>query len=578
MITIQYGPWLPDLASTPFQMPDQQGPVQVPCADCLNVYYANGVYQSLPTAAAVAGSPNLSAQVVGANTVIDSAGIPVPMAGVSSVSGTTAIYYWNGNTWTSMTLNPAQLVLTTVAVSWSFTVFGTQYYGLIVPQQIWLLGTVAGSLYSGAPGATWNLVSGAPLATVMGVVGQFVMLGDLYGPSTGTTIGTGNASQVTFTGTLANVPTFPTSVDITVNGVSQGSDNGLGVLSGAGIVSGTVNYDTGAVSVTLTAAPGVGIVVAATNAPANRTRLQWSAIGNAQSWPTPLTNAAIAVQSGIQDLESTYGPIMFISGYPLYGVIFQRNAITRAQYIGGNVVFSWQTYSRNLGLSAKGAIVQVGPNNYFLSDQGFFYTDGANVTPIGTAQDNSAGMDAWFFANVNKAALSAIRAGYDGNKRNVFFAIPTGSNTSPDTLLCYNVVAGRWTRAAQPTEMIWMDNDGTNNRLGVIQQSSHAYSLLTGTPNTGYLESLDMEFSDGFVRDTNGVRPNGKLTSPTVTVGTRNTLQQSVTYNAGFAPDAFGAGFAPALTEGLYTRIRVSDTNAGSIHGATCDMVQGGLL
>ena len=62
MITIQYGGWTPDIANIGFQMPDQEGPVTVPVADCLNVYYANGVYQSLPTLSAVSGSAALSGQ------------------------------------------------------------------------------------------------------------------------------------------------------------------------------------------------------------------------------------------------------------------------------------------------------------------------------------------------------------------------------------------------------------------------------------------------------------------------------------------------------------------------------------
>ena len=189
--------------------------------------------------------------------------------------------------------------------------------------------------------------------------------------------------------------------------------------------------------------------------------------------------------------------------------------------------------------------MQVGANTYFLSDAGFLYTDGSNVVPIGSAQDNSAGMDGWFFANVNKAALSAITSGYDAVKRCIFFAIPTGSNTLPDTLLTYNVLAGRWTRAARATEFTWIDSDGSTDRLGLFSQT-HAYSLLDrGAECRLSRISRSVLFrwhAPGYQR----VRPNGALSAPTVTVGTRNTLQQSVTYNAGFAPDAFSAGFATA--------------------------------
>ena len=48
-LTIQFGSWSPDLANVPYQYQDTPGPVVVPVADCLNVYYANGTYKSIAT-------------------------------------------------------------------------------------------------------------------------------------------------------------------------------------------------------------------------------------------------------------------------------------------------------------------------------------------------------------------------------------------------------------------------------------------------------------------------------------------------------------------------------------------------
>lgn len=571
MITIQYGPWVPDVANIPFQMPDQEGPVQVPVADCLNVYYANGVYQSL-SAPVSTSLPALAAQCLGAMTFNDPNGQPVPIFGCA-----------NGNAYYQSASNALATLFNQSGVlggigGWNLTQFGTQIFGQVLANRVSVLNP--GNLIYSVPGGTVVTINGVPYGTVMGVVGQFVMVGDLAGQESTQNMGTGDGVNTHFSGSIP-VSSYPTSIYVfnTGTGGGNGYDDGLGNITGTGIASGTINYDTGAVLVTFTTPPSNGGSVQVDYAPAYRARLAWSPIGNPSAdWPTPLTNAAIAVQSGIQDLEYAYGPVMGISGYPLYGVIFQRAAITRAQYIGGNVVWSWQTFERNRGLLAKGAFVQVGANTYFLSDAGFFYTDGANVIPIGTAQDNSAGIDGWFFANVNKAALNAIRGGYDAQKRCVFFAIPTGSNTLPDTLLTFNPLSGRWTRSQVATEVVWTDTDGFTERLGIVNQS-HQSQLLTGTPvNTSYLESVDMTFSDGLLRDTNGVRPNTAAASPIVTVGTRNTLAQAVTYNAGYAPDSFSAGFAPALMEGLYTRIRVAAVNAPNIHGATCDMTPAGEL
>lgn len=68
------------------------------------------------------------------------------------------------------------------------------------------------------------------------------------------TVGTGNGSLTTFTATLSKVPVRPGLLTITtttaVVGAVTGVDNGSGSIVGTGITSGTINYTTGAISVT----------------------------------------------------------------------------------------------------------------------------------------------------------------------------------------------------------------------------------------------------------------------------------------------------------------------------------------
>jgi hypothetical protein len=72
-------------------------------------------------------------------------------------------------------------------------------------------------------------------------------------------IGVGNGTTMSFTGTLTS-PVSPGSVQVAAGSVT-GKDNGAGAITGAGIASGTINYATGAISVTYSTAPATGVEV-----------------------------------------------------------------------------------------------------------------------------------------------------------------------------------------------------------------------------------------------------------------------------------------------------------------------------
>jgi hypothetical protein len=78
-------------------------------------------------------------------------------------------------------------------------------------------------------------------------------------PNQGQMLGTGNGATVTFGGTLTH-PVLPGSARV-VAGTVVGTDNGIGFITGAGIMAGTVDYVTGAVSVTFSAPPAAGVEV-----------------------------------------------------------------------------------------------------------------------------------------------------------------------------------------------------------------------------------------------------------------------------------------------------------------------------
>lgn len=111
--------------------------------------------------------------------------------------------------------------------------------------------------------------------------------------------GTGNTVLVTFTGTFAGAPLVPGSVSVS-DGVETFTDNGVGVLVGSASGTGTINYETGAYSVTFNAAP------AAAPIPATWRIYQW---GFALKWAGVLGNdysIRIAGLPGTETDEATF--------------------------------------------------------------------------------------------------------------------------------------------------------------------------------------------------------------------------------------------------------------------------------
>ena len=107
-------------------------------------------------------------------------------------------------------------------------------------------------------------------------------------------------------------------------------------------------------------------------------RVQWCAINDATSWTAGID------QSDLEDLPEG-GVVTGITGGQ-YGLIFQENRITRMDYRGGNIVFSFRRIEDNRGAIQSKSIIKVGNLVYFYSADGFYVTDGNTSTPIGNGK------------------------------------------------------------------------------------------------------------------------------------------------------------------------------------------------
>lgn len=111
--------------------------------------------------------------------------------------------------------------------------------------------------------------------------------------------------------------------------------------------------------------------------------VQWCAIGNPTNWPTPNTDAARAVQSGTQRFPTQYGYVTEIANGDFFGYVFQERAVTKVTYVGGDVVFTFDTFEEDRGCEQSGKMVQVDDLMFFESDRGFHALQNDQISDIG---------------------------------------------------------------------------------------------------------------------------------------------------------------------------------------------------
>lgn len=111
--------------------------------------------------------------------------------------------------------------------------------------------------------------------------------------------------------------------------------------------------------------------------------IQWSAIGDGTDWPTPATDEARSKQAGKQTLSTEHGYVTEIIGNDFYGYVFQESAITKMTYVGGDVVFSFDTFEEGRGCLRTGSAVKVDDKVIFQSTKGYHILENGQIEDIG---------------------------------------------------------------------------------------------------------------------------------------------------------------------------------------------------
>ena len=317
---------------------------------------------------------------------------------------------------------------------------------------------------------------------------------------------------------------------------------------------------------------------------ASKTKVQWSAINNAEDYV-----ASATTQSDSQTIPDG-GDITGMIGYEYGGLVFQERAIRRMDYIGSPIIFSFKKIATDIGATIPGSVAGFGDRAFFVHRSGFFMVvGGQGIVPIGAEKvdqtfwgSSTDAVDPVYTTRVS-AAVDPVNKVYGI----LYCGLGTNHGGTPNRMMLFHWDTGRWSHA-QPgsLELIWSAVAQSGYTLDTLDSVSTSIDTLpfsldstvwTGGPqplfggfdtshNVGYfngsnmaatVETNEQEIIPGKIAFLRSCRPmvDGSAT-PSVQIGYRGRLQDAVTYGSAVAADA--RGYTKFRQKGRYMRGRIT--------------------
>ena len=162
-------------------------------------------------------------------------------------------------------------------------------------------------------------------------------------------------------------------------------------------------------------------------------RVWWSPIGQ----PDDNDWGNVNKLSDFQDLSQGNAVTGLVGGE--FGLIFMDTAIYRMTFTGDASIYQFDAISVDKGCIAPGSVAKQGGVTYFLSDDGFYVTDGSSLTPIGANK-----VDRWFFRRLSGNDVRDVRAVIDPARKLYIVGYPAQGSQAINEALVYRYDIGRW--------------------------------------------------------------------------------------------------------------------------------------
>lgn len=319
--------------------------------------------------------------------------------------------------------------------------------------------------------------------------------------------------------------------------------------------------------------------------------IQWSAIGDPEDWPTPGTTDARTKQSGQQTFPAKYGKITGITEGDFYGYVFQQNAISRMTYVGGDVVFSFETFEFDRGCIDYERFAQVDDFIFFESEYGRHMLLEGQITDIGRGI-----VDKTYPPIIDKTACVTANPSLNA----VFFKRDGTVDSSNTHTLVYNYKTGQWSYSIgySPALVWWLykvnDPDagiglvmkpfGGNGDVADYTDASVANGASTQQMvfSTAYFEPAPDKFTnvdavrmrpyDGSPSVAIKTKDLRSVTAPSVRIGTINSRTSMYNFRNGGSSQGANARYLSLDVE--YT----AGASVGPITGAELKIITTGMV
>lgn len=170
----------------------------------------------------------------------------------------------------------------------------------------------------------------------------------------------------------------------------------------------------------------------------------WSAINDSADMDVSQSTLA-----GRQELPDG-GDVQKVVGNVEYGLIFQDYAIRRMTFVGAPLVFDIQVVEKARGTPFPNSVINWGRNTFYLSDEGFFRTDGTSSEPIGNLK-----VDRTLLEQLQTGSKHRISAAIWPEHKCFTMLFPgEGSSGTPNKLYLYAWDIARWSEVDVDAEQL----------------------------------------------------------------------------------------------------------------------------